>query len=54
MRGIGELSYPHRSENKGDWNKITGDMLLSPGGKKKAEQEQVEAGNVAGALEKRI
>lgn len=29
-------------------------MLLSPGGKKKAEQEQVEAGNVAGALEKRI
>ena len=28
-------------------------MLLSPGGKKKAQQEQVEGGNVAGALEKR-
>lgn len=43
---IHELSYP-RSENKGDWNKIRGDTLPSPGGKMKAEQEQVEGGNVA-------
>lgn len=43
--------FPHRSENKGDWNKNNRRHAAKPWREMKAEQ--VKGGNSTGALEKR-